>query len=188
VWAWLPSGTPRTSGAPGSLFGPAMAAGTPWRPSVARSAPAPYRDSTMPTRWLGAWSNGANGSEWSWSIRLHGGGKTSVSSLGVWDKRNLPYDALQRGVLSPLSKTYPRKPPPRGPTPAAVQCPVLGDPQRLESSQARMECWLPASSAPRTTARRREQEGAQCVSITPQCVWRLRPSSGMASLMALATP
>src|SRR5712691_8860654 len=63
----------------------------------------------MPTRWLGAWSNGANGSEWSWSIRLHGGGKTSVSSLGVWDKRNLPYDALQRGVLSPLSKTYPRK-------------------------------------------------------------------------------
>src|SRR5712691_6173822 len=68
----------------------------------------------MPTRWLGAWSNGANGSEWSWSIRLHGGGKTSVSSLGVWDKRNLPYDALQRGVLSPLSKTYPRKPPAGG--------------------------------------------------------------------------
>src|SRR5882724_12655866 len=64
----------------------------------------------MPTRWLEAWSNGANGSEWSWSIRSHGGGKTSVSSLGVWDKRNLPYDALQRGVLSPLSKTYPRKP------------------------------------------------------------------------------
>src|SRR5713101_4337460 len=31
--------------------------------------------------------------------------------FGVWDKRNLPYDALQRGVLSPLSKTYPRKPP-----------------------------------------------------------------------------
>src|SRR5713101_4953927 len=63
----------------------------------------------MPTRWLGAWSNGVNGSECSWSIRLLGGGKTSVSSLGVWDKRNLPYDALQRGVLSPLSKTYPRK-------------------------------------------------------------------------------
>src|SRR6476659_8234412 len=63
----------------------------------------------MPTRWLGAWANGANGPEWSWSIRSHGGGKTSVSSLGVWDKRNLPYDALQRGVLSPLSKTYPRK-------------------------------------------------------------------------------
>src|SRR2546430_15366805 len=63
----------------------------------------------MPIRWLGAWSNGANGSEWSWSIRSHGGGKTSVSSLGAWDKRNLPYDALQRGVLSPLSKTYPRK-------------------------------------------------------------------------------
>src|SRR2546426_8065733 len=68
----------------------------------------------MPTRWLEAWSNGANGSEWSWSIRSHGGGKTSVSSLGVWDKRNLPYDALQRGVLSPLSKTYPRKEGERG--------------------------------------------------------------------------
>src|SRR5437867_3291476 len=63
----------------------------------------------MPIRWLGAWSNGANGSEWSWSIRSHGGGKTSVSSLGVWDKCNLPYDALQRGVLSPLQKPTPER-------------------------------------------------------------------------------
>src|SRR5437870_7248988 len=68
----------------------------------------------MPIRWLGAWSNGANGSEWSWSIRSHGGGKTSVSSLGVWDKRNLPYDALQRGVLSPLQKPTPERDLPRG--------------------------------------------------------------------------
>src|SRR5437879_311580 len=73
----------------------------------------------MPTRWLEAWSNGANGSEWSWSIRSHGGGKTSVSSLGVWDKRNLPYDALQRGVLSPLQKPTPERGPSLEPARAA---------------------------------------------------------------------
>src|SRR5207253_10363158 len=88
----------------------------------------------MPTRWIEAWSNGANGSEWSWSIRSHGGGKTSVSSLGVWDKRNLPYDALQRGVLSPLSKTYPRKPlaPPRPPADVGHRTQALTDLPRRE--------------------------------------------------------